>query len=136
MTVEEQPGRQLPIRDVLADLRDEAACRRVPVDPPDVIAGLVGPEPVELEADAQAQPAVVAGHAAADPSRQREFEAPDEVVRDWPRAGPRGGSAAASDTGEIGHAVGSAAKSSCGALTRPRIRATTKSGVMPSVSAE
>ena len=134
--VEEEPGRQLPVGHVLADLWGEAAGGRVPVDPPHVVARLVRPEPVHLQTDAKAQAAVVAGHAPADPARECQLEAPDEIVGDRPRAGPGGGSGAASDPGEIGHAVGSAARSSCGALTRPRMRATTESGVMPSVRAE
>ena len=75
--VEEEPRRELAVRDVLADLRDQAPCGRVPVDPANVVTGLVGAQPVQLEADAQPESSVVAGHPAADAPGQGQFQALD-----------------------------------------------------------
>ena len=52
-----------------------------------------------------------------------------------PGTGPGGRSLATGGPSEVGHAVGSIARSSCGAGTSLRIRPTTVSAVMPSVRA-
>ena len=87
--VQHDPGGQLAIRHVLADLRDEAAGRGVPVDPADVVAGLIGPEAIEVEPLAKATAAMVAGQPATRATGQGDLEATDELVRD--RAGSRPG---------------------------------------------
>ncbi len=141
--VEHDPRGQLAVRHVLADLRDEAAGRGVPVDAADVVAGLIGPEAIEVEPLAKAAAAMVAGQPATRATGQRDLEATDELVRDRPGPGTGGRPMATGDAGEISrHAVASwpvpaptPARSSCGAGTRPRTRSTTESGVMPSVSA-
>ena len=87
--VEQEPGRQLAIRHVLADLRDEAPRGGVPVDPADVVAGLVRTDAVEVQPVAAAAAAVVAAQPAADAARETELELADELVGDGARAGPR-----------------------------------------------
>ena len=52
--VEQEPRGELAIRHVLADLGHEAAGRGVPVDAADVVAGLVRPQPVEVQAESEA----------------------------------------------------------------------------------
>ena len=133
--VEEQPGGELAVRDVLADLGHEAASRGVPVDAPGVVAGLVRPEPVEIEPQAGPGASMVADHPAADAASQGQLEASDEVVRDRAGSGPGRGARRARDPGEIGHAVGSTANSRRGAGTRAVTLAMIESGVTPSASA-
>ena len=148
--VEEHPRGHLPVRHVLADLRGEASGGGVPVDAADVVARLVGTEPVELEAFAETAAAVVAGHPATDASGQRDLEPSDEVVRDRARGrdgrgfepvrprrpGPR--SAARRSRRRpchARHAEISPAMSRDGARTRVSTRATIESGVIPSARA-
>ena len=142
--VEQEPGRQLPVRHVLADLRDERPGGGVPVDLANVVAGLVRPDAVELEAGAVAATEVVAGHLATDAPVERQLELPDEPVGD--RAGPGSGGrpVAPADASEVGartlragnrHAVGSTAISRRGAGTRVRTRSMMVSAVIPSASA-
>ena len=142
--VEQQPGRQLAVRHVLADLRDERPGGGVPVDLADVVAGLVRADAVELEAGAVAATEVVAAHLAADPAVERQLELPDEPVGDRAGPGPGGRPVAPADASEVGartlragdrHAVGSTAISRRGAGTRDRTRSTIVSAVIPSASA-
>ena len=92
--VEQEPGRQLAVRHVLADVRGERPGGGVPVDLADVVARLVRPDAVELEAVAAADAAVVAGHPATDATVQRQLELADQPVGDGarPRPGRRSGS--------------------------------------------
>ncbi len=142
--VDEQPGRQLAVGHVLADLRDAAARGGLPVDAPDVVARLVRPDAVELQAGAKAQPAVVADEASPRASGQGDLQPADEVLGDRARTGSCGAALPPGEPGEVaaarrveGHAVAAPwlARSSCGAGTRLRTRWMTLSGVMPSVRA-
>ena len=155
--VEQEPGGQLPVRHVLADLRDERPGGGVPVDLADVVAGLVRAEPVELEAGAVTDAEVIAAHPAADAAVEGELELPDEPVGDGAgaRSGVRPGPPA--DAGEVRgrarrrprgarrahrladawrrHAVGSTAISRRGAGTSEMTRSTMVSAVTPSARA-
>ena len=133
--VEDEPGRELAVRHVLAELRDAGAGGRVPVDAADVIARFVRPDAVEVQPLPEAAAPVVAGHPAADAPAERELEPPDQVVGDG--AGTRSGRGplAPGGSSEVGHAVGSIARSSCGAGTSLMTRWMTVSAVTPSVRA-
>ena len=142
--VEQEPGRELAVRHVLADLRDERAGGGVPVDLADVVAGLVRAEAVELQARAVAATEVVAAHLATDAPVERQLELPDEPVGDRAGPGPGWRPVTPADASEVGartlragdrHAVGSTAISRRGAGTRVRTRSMMVSGVMPSASA-
>ena len=64
--VEQEPGGQLALRHVLADVRDHRPGGGVPVDPADVVARLVRPDAVEFHAVPPTETAVIAGHLATD----------------------------------------------------------------------
>ncbi len=133
--VEQEPRGELPVGHVLADLRDEAARRGVPVDPADVVAGFVRADPVEVQPEAEAPSAVVAGHPPADAAGEGDLEAADEIVGDRPGSRASRGPRDAADLGQVGHAVGSTANSRRGDGTSETTLAMTESGVMPSASA-
>ena len=137
--VEQEPGRQLALRNVLADVRRHRSGGGVPVDLADVVARLVRPDAVELHAVPATETAVIATHLATDLAVHGDLELVDEPVRD--RAGPGSGRGArpAADPREVGvggHAVGSIASSRRGVGTSVRTRLTMVSGVTPSASAE
>ena len=133
--VQDEPCRELAVGDVLADLRDAGTGRRVPVDPADVVARLVRPDAIEVQPLPEAAAAVVAHHPAADPAAERELEPSDQVVGDRPGTRSGGRALAPGGSSEVGHAVGSIARSSCGAGTSLMTRAITVSAVTPSVRA-
>ena len=142
--VQHDPGGELAIRHVLADLRDVAAGRGVPVDPANVVAGLIrragdrGPAPPRSRGRDGRR---AAGHPRGESGRPRGG---GRARRRW---GPvRGGPACAADRRPRARstvmpwprppaATPTPARSRCGAGTRPSTRSTTESGVMPSVSA-
>ena len=150
--VEQEPRGQLPVRHVLADLRDERPGGGVPVDLADVVAGLVRTDAVELQAGAVAATEVVAAHLAADPPVERQLELADEPVGDRAGPGPGRRPVAPADAGQVGgrrssagprrgrpdrrrHAVGSTAISRRGAGTSERTRSMIVSAVIPSARA-
>jgi len=97
--VEQEPGGQLAVGHVLADLRDQRPGGGVPIDPADVVARLVRTDPVELEALAVAATEVVATHPATHPPVERQLELAHEPVGDRARARPGGRSVAPADAG-------------------------------------
>jgi hypothetical protein len=149
--VEQQPRRQLAVGHVLADLRDQRSGGGVPVDAADVVARLVRPDPVELEALAVAATEVVAAHLATDPTVEGQLELADQAIGDGAWAGSGRGPATPADAGEVrgrscrgegrrsraglGHAVGSIAISRRGAGTRVSTRWTMVSAMIPSARA-
>ena len=78
--------------DVDADVRDRRPGGDVPVDPADVVAGLVRADLGELRAAAEVVGAVLAGQEAADPPRRRSGRAPAGARPAW---GPGPGARAA-----------------------------------------
>ncbi len=100
--VEQEPRGQLAVRHVLADLRDEAAGRGVPVDAPDVVARLVRPDAVELEAVARGRGRGgrrSSGHRRAASSASSSWRTSSSAI--GPGPGPGGGAVAAADPGEV-----------------------------------
>src|SRR6187455_2035912 len=119
-------------------MRGVAARRRVPVDLAHVVAGLVGTDPVELEAGPTPVAAVVAAHPAADSTVEREFELVDEPVGDGARPRSRRRPCSPTDPCQVrgsGHAVVSPAISRRGAGTSVMTLEITLSAVIPSARA-
>jgi len=117
--VEQEPGGQLPVGHVLADLRDQRARGGIPVDPADVVARLVRPDPVQLETGSVATAEVVAGHLATDAPVERELQLADQTVRDRARARSGRGAIAPADAPQVGgRAKPGGGRPSCGRLRR------------------
>ena len=85
--VEHEPRGERPLRDVDADVRDRGAGRDVPVDPADVVAGLIRTDLRQLEPAAQVVGAELAGDEAVDAPADRQVERAEQ--RDRGRAGTR-----------------------------------------------
>ena len=72
--VEDEPGDEHALGELDAHVRRAGARGDVPVDPADVVAGLVRPHLLQLGADAGERGAVVAGQQAVDATADRELE--------------------------------------------------------------
>jgi hypothetical protein len=76
--VEQEPRRERPLGHVDTDVRDARPGRHVPVDAPDVVAGLVRTDLGELGAAAEVVGAVLPGDEAADPAPDGQVERAQE----------------------------------------------------------
>ena len=88
--VEHEPRGQGTLGDVDPDVRDRRPGGDVPVDPPDVVARLVGTDLGELGATAEVVRPVLAGHEAADPPPDGHVERAQERLGRGARPGLRG----------------------------------------------
>ena len=79
--VEQEPGRDLAILEVLADVRGVHPRRHVPVDVPDVVADLVFAQVREVHAIAMEEAAVVALEQAVEPADDLPVEALEDAFR-------------------------------------------------------
>ena len=79
--VEDEPGRQRPLRDVDPDVRDGRAGGDVPVDAADVVARLIRTDLGELEPAAEIVRPELAGEHAVDPTPDRQVERAEQRDR-------------------------------------------------------
>ena len=89
--VEDQPGGEGPLGDLDAHVGLAGACRDVPVDEADVVAGDVRADLRELGAGAERGRSVLSGEEPVDPSSQRELERAQQLLGHRSRARAGGG---------------------------------------------
>ncbi len=87
--VEQEPGRDLAVLVVLADVRHGGAGRDVPVDAPDVVAGLVLAQRREVQPGAPEQAAVVALEHPVEAADDLPVQALEDALRRADRPGTR-----------------------------------------------
>ncbi len=97
--VEQEPRREGALRDEDAHVRDGRPRGHVPVDPADVVAGLVRTDLGELEAAPEVAGAVLPGDEATDPAPDAQVERADQHLGRRTRSGPvRGAQALRGDS--------------------------------------